>query len=1377
MQRQISYFTKIDRTATPYKTVELQEVFSLIQNPSYKQLITLARKSGKTAPSEFTSPGTYYIDYDQYNSVLQNPYVVTELNSFYEKNQHDIIFYSEKFSPSNIQTRLNSFGVKFTNAIQIPDFYTFFEYKYEGIAFISFVWGSYDTIKQEKTEEKGRFKMTFRNLYTFVKSTKVPVVTWNAAFNSKRSLKSVTGLSGYIYMDVDDFSETSEERVYKILTDNGLNFVKAVWKSFGGSGFGFLVQVDGLTQENFKWNWTAIAKKFEGLGVKIDKATKDMTRINVLSYDENLFIRETCAPLVATTAPPENQIILKVEPIEDNLKADIIEQVVSGLYHNEENYNKDEDRLTYRFYQLLFSKLNHIGITFEEVMSFLGNYHSTYPNILSNRKYGIYEIENIGKNQYNSYSHQFGTVTVEKQQYVNEDYILLGVYKPFKGDITLKLNDLYEKAVQKETDQKSAIVYFSLIAKRTGISSADAISFIEKKFGYNPENKLKITKLYSNPKYPFGVDSKLKPTVAQKRREDYISKIISEGKSVKIYDETMDGEKQLPNIFNKYFLTNRITDKNAAKICRDYFKETNSYSIRLIDAIKYLTNHSEFHSIDRYAKHYGQEIYESYKPYSGIRIGKPAEEKKKISRVDYLDSDKKLSDLNLEIEDNTILWADTGMGKTTWACTFSDDKRIMLVPTVGALKNIETKYGAATFYEGNKVVCADDTLIVCTYSSAPKLFSLIQTWEGGLSNYTLIVDEQHNFAVSSAKDYRNSELNFVMDYIHYFKKRVFMTGTLFPVEHPSIKNLKIHRVKWSNQTQKNASIVWCEDKYKAVEKNLVRGKKNIIYLQDKRMNKQLGKLIDYLRKKNWNSIYLLNANEKNEPHFKKLVTTEYLEQDAEVVITTSVTVEAINILDMDVETVQFLTFENPRLMEQMVNRMRKKLPSNIYIYKKVRRDDEEIIDESWFNPISNQEGLISQSENLLKFLSKPKQKKSDSYDTVSAQKVFANHIFDKSALFRVRSVENVWDVDYLSIANKVFNDETNYSKNNFEYFKNILSEYGWVFTEDIYDLEKLTKEEKDSFQEKKEAVEKEMKEYSLKTLDYVSGRTITDLKNEVENKSVFDKTKYPDIEWDVRIKVLKLSKYMEFKDSCNLVFDLIENHNNSDEKFKRVMREIAIKIAKEAGVFEQGMNLGNKFSQSVVSLYFDLKEKNGVEGIYSKAEVTEWFNRRKRFNDVLKGVDGENAVTIFEKYFELTPVLKGTEVYYKIGGLNIINDICSFTNKFYEWAGTAVQCDLSFTGAEIADIMNSFRKDLPFLSKFKLDNKQAIKLVEDYISLKKTSKRNGKTVQSCYKVAELEPVLTKGYNIKINQEVINKNVLSEMNESFLSLYKAEKNSK
>lgn len=1367
--KQISLFTHIDRTSSPQKSVGIEETLDLIKNPKHKDLILLARSAGKTATTDFENGGRYYIDYDQYNSVFRNDYVVKELNEIFDSTLNDIIFYSEKFVPSEIKSRLDYYGVKYSKIIKIDDFVEYFQNNTNNNAFISFVWGGYDTIKQEKTEQKGRFKITVRNFYTFIKSTKVPVVTWNAQFESKRAIKNIVNLSSYIYMDVDDFAETSEDKVYKILTDNGLSFVKAVWKSFGGTGFGFLVEVDGLTMDNFKWTWMSIAKKFNELGVKVDKATKDMTRINVLSYDENIFIREKCSPLAATDSLPENQIEIKVEPLKDEAKIEILEQVVSGLYYNDDNFNKDEGRLSYRFYQILFSKLNHIGITLEDTMTFLSQNHSVYPDILNNKKYSIYDIEYIGKNQYSAYSHQFGTVTVEKNLHVSDDFIVLGIYKPFKGDIDLKLNDLFEKAVQKESDAKAVVVYLALIAKRAGISANDVIFYVEKKYGYNPDDKFKIKKLYSNPKYPFGLQVKLKSNIAEKRRQSFIEKLTSEGKIVNIVDG-VDSEKYLPNIVKKHFGFTKVTDKNATGLCRNYFKECNSYNIPLLDAIKFLVKNSEFHSISRYANHYGVEVYESYAPYAGINVSRPVEEKKKINRIDYLPANKKLSDLGLEIEDNTILWADTGMGKTTWACTQSDDKRIMLVPTVGALKNIESKYGAATYYEGNKNVCADDYLIVCTYSSAPKLFSLIQNWDGGLGNYTLIVDEQHNFAVSSAKDYRNSELNFVMDHIHFFKKRVFMTGTLFPVEHPSIKDLKIHRVKWEEQTTKNAFFVWCEDKYKAVEKNLVKGKKNIIYLQDKRMNKQLGKLVDYLKGKGWDSIYLLNANEKNEPHFKSLVTTEYLEKDAEVVITTSVTVEAINILDTDVETVQFLTFENPRLMEQMVNRMRKKLPSKIFIYKKTKSDKvNDTINESWFNPVSNQVDLVSNAESLLGFLSKPKQKKNDTYDTVSAQKLFANHIFEKSMLFRVKSDESAWDVDYLSIANKVFNDETNYAKNNLEYLKSILSEYGWSFGEDLVDGEKLTKEEKDSFTGKKKAIEEEMKEYSLNVLEKVSKKTLSELKQEVENKTVFDNTQYPDIEWDVRIKVLKLSKYMEHSEACRMVLELIDVHNNSDEKFNKVMREIAVKIARESGVFDNSISLNNKFSQSVVSLYFEQKKKSTNGILFTKQEIVEWFNRRKRFNIVLKDLDGEKyAIEIFSKYFEIIPVLKGTEVQFKLGGINPMNDVSEFTRKFYEWAEISAECELSFTSDELTNILNSFRKDLPFLSKFKLDNKQALKLLEDYVTVKKTSKRENKNVKTCYKIAELEPKLTKGYEVKINQEVKkSETTLSDFNDVFI----------
>lgn len=1364
----ISLFNKLDRTSTPTQSVSIPHVLSVIKNPSYQKLILLARCSGKNSPTEFID-GTYYFDFDQYQSTLRYDYVVKELNKMFENTEINIVYFSENFSPSNLKSQLDKYAVKYSECIQIQDFYSFFEYKKEGTAFISMVWGGYDTLKQEKTGLKGEFKVLVRNLYSFIKSAKIPVVTWNACFDSKRTLKSITGLSGYMYMDVDQFDDKTIDETYNILTDNGLNFVKAVWKSFGGTGLGFLVQVDGLSIENFKWNWVEFSKKFLELGIKIDKATKDATRTNVLSFDENIFIRETCVPLVAIENQPENQITLKVDPLKDDLKKDIIEQTLSNLYYDQQFYQESEDRLSYRFYQILFSKLNQIGITIDETFSFLQDNSSAYPKVFGNKKYNKYEILNFAKSQYDAYSNQFGTITVEQNQYVLDDYTLIGIYKAFQGDLQLKMNDLFEKAAKKEEGEVQAtIVYFALNCKRVGILINDCLNYIEKKFGYNPQNKLKLKKIYSNSKYPFGVQSRLKATALERKRSEFIARNSSDNKKVILHNGD-DSAKHLANVFKKIFGQTKLSDNNVSFLCKNYFKECNSYGISLNDATKFLNTNADFHSIERYSKYYGKEIYENSQVFFGIRIVDAivTESKKKIDSLILINDADKLLDLELSIDDNTILWADTGMGKTTLACSAFHGKRIILVPTIGALKNIETKYNAATFYEANKNVTSLDQLIVCTYSSAPKLFSLIQTWSNGLSEYTLIVDEQHNLAVSSAKDYRNSELNYVMDNIHLFKKRIFMTGTLFPVEHPAIKDLKIKRIKWATPKTKNAKIVWVEDKIKTVEKNLVRGKKNIIYLQDKRMHKQLGKLVNYLKSKNWDGIYLLNANEKNEAHFKNLITNEYLESDAQVIITTSVAVEAINILDLDVETVHFITFENPRLMEQLVNRMRKKLPSQIFIYKKKNTVVEENINlEDDFDSILMQEKLIKQSENLLNFLAIPKNKKKDSYSEVSAQKLFANQIFEKSMLFRVKCGINEWAVDYLAIANKVFNEETIYARKNFEYFKSILDEYGWIFSADEYDNLKFTEEEKIDFKEKKTIIENEMHEYSKEVLKKVESAGLLELKREIENKATFDLCKYPDIEWDIRIRILKLSKYMDFTESCRLINSLIVEYKSSEEKFNRMMREISVKIAKFTGVFNQDIiNFNSKFSQSVIKMYFEEKRKNQSKN-YSLLEVSELFNRRKRFSNNLVKLDGEKmSVEIFSKYFELIPTLNGTNIYYKFGGLNIANDVSNFTKSFYDWAQISIECDQNFNSNEIAVILNKFRENLPFLSKIKLDAKQSLKLLEDYVTIKKTSKRIGDKVSCCYKIAEIEPVLTKGYEIKINQEVITNN-LNELNQTF-----------
>ena len=107
------------------------------------------------------------------------------------------------------------------------------------------------------------------------------------------------------------------------------------------------------------------------------------------------------------------------------------------------------------------------------------------------------------------------------------------------------------------------------------------------------------------------------------------------------------------------------------------------------------------------------------------------------------------------------------------------------------------------------------------------------SWETPISAYTLYIDEMHNFAVSSEKSFRNKELNYILDNMHMFKSRVMLTGTLFPILHPKLMDFKVWRVTWESTPEKNYKIVHYEDIYEAISSRMIKGKKNIIYLQNK----------------------------------------------------------------------------------------------------------------------------------------------------------------------------------------------------------------------------------------------------------------------------------------------------------------------------------------------------------------------------------------------------------------------------------------------------------------------------------------------------------------------------------------------------------------
>jgi hypothetical protein len=111
--------------------------------------------------------------------------------------------------------------------------------------------------------------------------SKIPAITYNFTFKGWKNNTNITGATGFLYIDVDDLS-------YDI---NTLDKTKifAYYKSFGGTGYSIIVQVDGLTLDNYSDTCTAIVHDLD-LTQFYDTNAAKATQFNVLSYDPDIFI-------------------------------------------------------------------------------------------------------------------------------------------------------------------------------------------------------------------------------------------------------------------------------------------------------------------------------------------------------------------------------------------------------------------------------------------------------------------------------------------------------------------------------------------------------------------------------------------------------------------------------------------------------------------------------------------------------------------------------------------------------------------------------------------------------------------------------------------------------------------------------------------------------------------------------------------------------------------------------------------------------------------------------------------------------------------------------------------------------------------------------
>ena len=1233
-----------------------------------------------------------------------------------------------------------------------------------------------------------KFKFVERNHYSHVKQKQCLVATWNCFVEEKRMKDKIQAPSGYIYCDVDDFSKLinsgkvnnekdAKDYVKKQLSSESLKFIKAVWDSFGGDGLGFLVKVNNINLDNFSSTWKAINQLFLQWNIVIDPQTKDITRCNVLPYDPTIFIRDEqdIIPFDAVEPKTENIVTIETSGTPLEIVSDVLKYELNNLYRKDTSWSNNH--ISYKFYFDFFIFCNQMGINLDDALNYLIENMGNYPALFKHR-----DVETVYSEIVSSikkyYSNQFGLRKVISN---DKDYTIYSLYKTYSSDTDLKLEYTWHNIKNKPYEKNKKISLFAKTAKENGILKKPVLNYLESVLQFDDYLYKIVDRIYGDTNILFGVVKVINEEGIKSKKESFI-KWANENSMKVLEMGTFSGD--LNKTLNKFIdeannIFQSLSNQNIYHYFNYYYKNSKSYAISKEDSLNHfldIISDENFNDIIRIdnkistfekknfiqkmkavCQFVSNEIYSNDIWKFGLRTIKVLTPEKIRSRYNitqeyFLENGHYINELDIPDRDNQVIWGNTGQGKTTWICEHTKGKRLILVPIIPLLMNIDNDYNASVFYRDKKNVQEGDELIVCTYSSFPNLLKQMKKWETcKISDYALYIDEEHNNAVSSNPEFRGFELNFIIDNMNLFKSRRLLTGTKFPVLHPAFNDFEIVRVNWKQTPVKSCTPVKYTNILYAIEQNLSKKGKNLIYLQNKKEEGQMGALMDYLVMKGWNKskIWCINADEKNSENFNKLMRNQAVDDDVQIVICTSVIVEGVNIKNDDFKTVHFMTAESAINMEQMVNRLRsiytKSMDSDsmIYIYNPidaVREKDTDHVDV-----IEIQKKLIETAERGLELFSKA-YITGDSLSYKSGIKVFNQQLFGKSGLYRNNN--GIWEIDYLSIANMAYKEEKLYANKNIDFMQILLHEYNWQFRDEIVISEELSSDELKTIKKLKAERKEGLYQDVLQILEQVREEGEIECCNKVEDDVVFELEKLPRPVYQVslRAKVKYLCNNMEFEDACDLIEAWINEHKMSDRVWNKITRQITIQITAKLNSFNNSKDNSSEFAKELIDKFKKTK-KDKKHVILNIGSSKEFVNSVKEKVKQPVCTDQE-SVKILKQYFDVEEILQDEEIHYHLSGIKIINEVASFTWKLQKWAKELHESSKAITNEELANKLNKFRSDLPILSMYKLDSRNAMRLIHDYYEFERVGSKKVKNKNvNTYSITNLYPKEISNYEI------------------------------
>lgn len=171
-------------------------------------------------------------------------------------------------------------------------------------------------------------------LYKSIKNS-LPCITFLNTFNNYVSNENVVAPTGFMYIDVDDID---------FIDLSSHSFVVSYWKSLSNNGYGILIKYSSVGTVNLQ---NCVDELSNTLGIKLDKNAVSIDRLNVISYDRDIYYNENYTEYIFSKEELVSHTHIKTNFInrlrvtdtvfeEGNLRFSNLQELIKGFDFNGE---------------------------------------------------------------------------------------------------------------------------------------------------------------------------------------------------------------------------------------------------------------------------------------------------------------------------------------------------------------------------------------------------------------------------------------------------------------------------------------------------------------------------------------------------------------------------------------------------------------------------------------------------------------------------------------------------------------------------------------------------------------------------------------------------------------------------------------------------------------------------------------------------------------------------------------------------------------------------------------------------------------------------------------------------------------------------------